>query len=1148
MARLSSSIQDNLKTDYDVVVVGSGYGGGITASRAARAGKTVCVLERGKEFQPGEYPDTELSACEELQIDVPEKHIGPKTGLYDFRVNEDINVFLGCGLGGTSLVNASVSLRAEPRVFADSVWPKAIQAEAAAIGTSPGNKPMLELGYERAQEMLEPTPYPDSYPPLAKLNAQSDSAKGMGAKFYRPPINVTFEDRTNFAGVQQKKCVKCGDCVTGCNHFAKNTTLMNYLPDAKNWGAKIFTETSVRYVERLEEKWIVHFELLGDGRERFQAPDLFVTAKIVVLAAGTLGSTEILLRSREHGLDVSQQLGKKFSGNGDVLGFAYNAEQDINGIGYGHRDAEHLEPVGPCITGIIDLRTQPQLEAGMVIEEGSIPGALAHLMPAAFEAVASSERATGVAISPRNETTREKIKAEERELESLLLGPYKGAVHNTQTYLVMTHDGADGEMYLDQDRLRIRWPRVGGKSIFQKVGEQLAAANNALRGTFLSNPVWSEFLRHELITVHPLGGCAMADSHLEGVVNERGQVFDTKSKDSVWKGLYVNDGAVIPRSVGVNPLLTISALAERCCMQMAKDYGWTIDYGKKARPVPVETAKLGIQFTERMAGFFSTKIKDDYEKGAEQGEKDFSTLEFVLTIASDDLDSMLSNPQHEAGTAGTVSGPALSAEPITSINGTFNLFVADPTSVDTRNMRYRMRLETEEGNHFFFEGFKVVNDSSLLNAWKQNTTLFVTVYKGDSNSGEVFGKGILTISPKDFSRQLTTVKATNASSLEERVNAVARFGESFGGVLWQSYGGIFSKQNFFNPDAPPRRKRPLRVRAPEVHFFTTSDNQHLKLTRFKGGNLGPVILAHGLGVSSLIFSIDTIETNLVEFLFIHGFDVWLLDYRASIDLPASKTQFSADDIATRDYPAAVAKVRELTGAATVQIVAHCFGSTAFCMAMLAGLEGVRSAVCSQIATHIVPPEATRIKTGLHLPDLLGKLGIRSLSAAAQADEKWLDKLYDHALELYPLRESCHNPVCRRIAFMYAPLYRHAQLDAATHEALHEMFGVAGIKAFEHLGRMTQAGHVVDFAGREAYLPNLKRLAIPISFIHGAENQCFLPESTRISYELLRKENGTDLYERHVIPGYGHIDCIFGKNAAVDVFPYVVDHLEATGKG
>jgi cholesterol oxidase len=336
----------------------------------------------------------------------------------------------------------------------------------------------------------------------------------------------------------------------------------------------------------------------------------------------------------------------------------------------------------------------------------------------------------------------------------------------------------------------------------------------------------------------------------------------------------------------------------------------------------------------------------------------------------------------------------------------------------------------------------------------------------------------------------------------------------------------------------------LRVGAPEIHGVKTSDQIELRLTRYRGGDLGPVLLVHGLGVSSLIFSIDTIETNLLEFLYVHGFDVWLLDFRASIDLPASNMQFSGDDVATRDYPAAVAKVRELTGSPTVQIVAHCFGSTTFCMAMLAGLDGVRSAVCSQIAAHIIAPEATHLKTGFHLPDFLDKLGIRSLTAAAQADENWLERLYDRALRLYPLEESCHNPVCRRIAFMYAPLYHHAQLNDATHEAMHEMFGTACITAFEHLGRMTRAGHLVDATGRDSYMPNLKRLAIPISFIHGAENECFLPLSTQITYDALRKENGTALYERHLIPGYGHIDCIFGKSAAVDVFPFILDHLEA----
>jgi cholesterol oxidase len=791
MPRLSSSI-DDLKEHYTVVVVGSGYGGGITASRMARAGQNVCVLERGREFQPGEYPDTLPKATAEMQIDAPTAHLGSKTGLYDFRVNEDLNVFLGCGLGGTSLVNANVSLRAEPRVFADRVWPEAIRAEAAAIADLSAAKPLLEIGYDLAEQMLQPQPYPDHYPQLRKLTAHAVSGKALNARFYRPPINVTFEDRVNYAGLQQKKCVNCGDCVTGCNYSAKNTVLMNYLPDAKNYGAEIFTETSVRYLERRSDKWVVHFDLLGEDREKFKSPNLFVTADIVVLAAGALGSTEILLRSRQQGLAVSGALGKHFSGNGDVLGFAYNTEHVINGIGFGHREPEHREPVGPCITGIIDLRERPDLDAGMVIEEGSIPGALAAAIPTAFAAVAGSEKVLGAADASSNPIVK-KIEASARELESIALGAYKGAVHNTQTYLVMTHDGSAGEMYLEDDRLRIKWPGVGNEPIFQSANQNLQTASRALDGTFLSNPVWSELFRHELITVHPLGGCVMADSVSNGVVNERGQVFDTVGETSVHKGLYVSDGAVIPRSLGVNPLLTISALAERCCSLMARDYGCTIDYGKKPIPLVAGSPKVGIQFTEKMAGFFSARVSDDYESAAEQGKANESNIEFVLTIISDDLDSMLSNPEHEARTAGTVIADALSPKPLAVTDGVFNLFTVHPANVDTHNMRYRMRLTSEEGKTYFFDGFKVVNRSSVLNAWKQNTTLYVTLYEGPDASGTMLGKGVMRIEPADFARQLTTIRATHAANLAEQANAVARFGKFFVGVLWESYGDILSK-------------------------------------------------------------------------------------------------------------------------------------------------------------------------------------------------------------------------------------------------------------------------------------------------------------------------------------------------------------------
>ena len=188
---------------------------------------------------------------------------------------------------------------------------------------------------------------------------------------------------------------------------------------------------------------------------------------------------------------------------------------------------------------------------------------------------------------------------------------------------------------------------------------------------------------------------------------------------------------------------------------------------------------------------------------------------------------------------------------------------------------------------------------------------------------------------------MTTMKIINAGGLPESLKAEAKFAQFFMGPLFDTYADVFVRPTVFNADAAPRQKRPLRVGVPQVAFFKASDGVVLRLTRYQGGTKGPVILSHGLGVSSLIFSIDTIETNLLEYLYAHGYDVWLLDYRSSIELPAANLQASGDDVATKDYPAAVAKVLELTGAKTVQMVVHCWGSTTFFMAMLAGLKGVQ---------------------------------------------------------------------------------------------------------------------------------------------------------------------------------------------------------------
>ncbi|HEX4498547.1 MAG TPA: alpha/beta hydrolase [Thermoanaerobaculia bacterium] len=563
---------------------------------------------------------------------------------------------------------------------------------------------------------------------------------------------------------------------------------------------------------------------------------------------------------------------------------------------------------------------------------------------------------------------------------------------------------------------------------------------------------------------------------------------------------------------------------------------------------PSSTAgTMGIRFTETMKGYFSTQVKDDYQRAAKQGKDSDSPMQFTLTIASDDLDAMIKEPAHLAGITGTVASPALSAAPLTVAEGTFNLFVDNPEGVDVRNMIYHMKLASQEGKAYYFSGFKKVQDGSLLHLWPETTTLYVTVYAGDDDKGEVVGQGILHIEPLDFLHQMTTLKATNAPDVKAEVAGIARFGMFFAGVLFHAYGGILVPETYFNPDAPPRVKRPLKVGAPEVHHFATSDGVELRLTRYKGGDRGPVLMVHGAGVSSAIFSTDLPDTNLLEFLYAQGFDLWLFDFRVSIALPASLQQSNGDQIATLDHPGAVDYVRKATGAETIQAVVHCYGANTFFMALLAGLQGVRSVVCSQIATNLITPLTTEIKSGLHLPNLMDALGIKSLTAYVDDHADWKSRIYDQVLRLAPVPsdQHCDSPVCHRITFMYALLYQHEQLGEHVHDYLHELFGISNMATFEHLALMVRDKKTVDHEGKDVYNPHLERLAIPIRFIHGAENRCYLPESTQMTLDLISERNGAELYDRFVIPNYGHIDCIFGQNAVRDTYPLILEHLEKT---
>ncbi|CAG8709903.1 10339_t:CDS:2, partial [Dentiscutata heterogama] len=229
-----------MKPYYDVVVIGSGYGGSIAASR--------------KERWPGEYPTKTIDCFKEVQSESGEIQTGKKTGMYHLYYGSDQSAVVGCGLGGTSLINANVALEVDKRVWDMPVWPEEIRKD--------------KEGIELAGAMLQPVPYPEHFPELHKLKVLEEQAKKLGPEyaknFYRPPITVTFENRVNSAGVRQSKSTLTGNDSTGVNDGSKNSTLMNYISDAWNHGCEIFCQIDVRRIKKDKEtgKWVVFYEWL----------------------------------------------------------------------------------------------------------------------------------------------------------------------------------------------------------------------------------------------------------------------------------------------------------------------------------------------------------------------------------------------------------------------------------------------------------------------------------------------------------------------------------------------------------------------------------------------------------------------------------------------------------------------------------------------------------------------------------------------------------------------------------------------------------------------------------------------------------------------------------------------------------------------
>jgi cholesterol oxidase len=329
----------------------------------------ICLLERGQEWPIGSFPDTIEHVAEHTYNPI----LNP-LGLYQVDVHTAISVLRDSGLGGTSLVHANVAIRPEPACF--DTWPAAIRQAAQIPEGSAGS---LSNYYHRAERTLGVGPHPNGLE-LLKIQALQKRATELGKKVELLNIAVNFDQEgpvftRDGKRVMRRQCINCGDCMTGCNVGAKNTVYMNYLPLAKLGGAQIFTQTAVRHVEKSNQGWTVN---VTRHKNRFEKENVTLVARNVVLAAGTLGSTEILLRSQAKGLSLAPGIGSRFSGNGDFFGTAYNSDQITNNVGWGNHPGDSFDRdggPGPSIAGLVRYKTDASFGQRFNIEDLTVPRA-----------------------------------------------------------------------------------------------------------------------------------------------------------------------------------------------------------------------------------------------------------------------------------------------------------------------------------------------------------------------------------------------------------------------------------------------------------------------------------------------------------------------------------------------------------------------------------------------------------------------------------------------------------------------------------------------------------------------------------------------------------------------------------------------------
>jgi cholesterol oxidase len=511
-----------VRFDHDVVVIGSGFGGSVSALRLVEKGYSVAVLEAGARFDDAGFAKTSW--------DRRRFFFAPALGWYGIqRISalRDVIILSGAGVGGGSLVYANTLYEPLPAFYSDRQWAHITDW-----------RDELTPYYDQAKRMLGVTTYP-RFSPADKVMKQVADELGVGDTFHPTPVGVFFGDPGvevddpyfGGAGPRRKGCIDCGECMTGCRHNAKNTLTKNYLYLAEQAGAQVYPLTTVTSVEPLPGGgYAIDTRRTSDRRRtrRF-------TAEQVVFAASALGTAKLLHRLRDEGRlpRLSDRLGVLTRTNSESL------------------------------LGAIARDSSVDYSRGVAITSSFHPDEITHIEPVRYGRGSNAMSLLQTVLTdgggdvPRWRTWVRELGAQRRNLRRL----YDLRHWSERTVIALVMQTADNSITTFGRRDRFgRWrltsrqghgaPNPSWIPIANQVVRRMAEIMKGTPGGTIGEPF------NVPMTAHFIGGCVIGDSAATGVVDPYHRVYGHE-------GLHIVDGSAISANLGVNPSLTITAQAER---------------------------------------------------------------------------------------------------------------------------------------------------------------------------------------------------------------------------------------------------------------------------------------------------------------------------------------------------------------------------------------------------------------------------------------------------------------------------------------------------------------------------------------------------------------------------------------------------------